>query len=266
MTAFPATNGRQLDEQHWVARVRELISRKGDLRPALMTPVEAGTIRKKYQTVQGALKELDELAAVRLAYLDELDGFGAKMPLTAEQRAAAKAHFDAQHPAQTPPQAKIPIEPSTTAPSAPKPAPSAPGQAPKPSASAPVDVPALLAGQLAAQNKILTRIAEALEQMARASAPKEPNYKRPLSNFAKFDWSSIDATVTARDRDGVSAVEWSGYPFTRRAGQGKFGQAIWFSRPVGKDADGNNTYARLITFKDLTEAEPLPEKITPKGK
>ena len=139
--------------------------------------------------------------------------------------------------------------------------------APQRTQSATNDLSPLIAAQnnlLASQNKFLSRIAEALEQLAHASAPQAPNYKRPLDTFAKFDWTSINATVTARDEHGVSAVEWNDYTFTRRVGEGKFGEAIWFSRPTGKDADGNNTYARLITFKNLAEAEPLPKKVASK--
>jgi hypothetical protein len=36
---------------------------------------------------------------------------------------------------------------------------------------------------------------------------------------------------------------------------------IWFSSCIGKDADdGNNRYARLITFKAASEAEPIAAK------
>lgn len=107
-----------------------------------------------------------------------------------------------------------------------------------------------------AQTAILTTISRQLERMAQASAPASPNYRRRLSEYPQFDWSEIGATVTATDDQGVSEVEWNLHRFTRRAGSGKFGKAIWFSRPTGKDGDETN-YARLITFKD-GDAEPVP--------
>lgn len=110
--------------------------------------------------------------------------------------------------------------------------------------------------QLKAQTAILTTIARQLEKMAQASAPASPNYRRRLSEYPQFNWSEIDAIPTAQDAQGVSEVEWNLHRFTRRAGSGKFGKAIWFSRPTGKDGD-ENLYARLITFKD-GDAEPVP--------
>lgn len=116
------------------------------------------------------------------------------------------------------------------------------------------------------QNEILQsigltfeRIAHHLQQMAVASQPA-PNYQRDISEYPAFDWSEIGATVTASDADGVSSVEWNGFTFTRRAPQNKFGEAVWFSRCVGKDADGNNKYVRLISFKQASEAEPIAPK------
>lgn len=107
-----------------------------------------------------------------------------------------------------------------------------------------------------AQNAILTTIANTLQKLAQASAPASPNYRRRLSEYPGFDWSEIGATIAAQDNQGVSEVEWNLHRFTRRAGSGKFGKAIWFSRPTGKDGD-ENLYARLITFKD-GDAEPVP--------
>jgi hypothetical protein len=117
-----------------------------------------------------------------------------------------------------------------------------------------------LTNLLVAQSRLLARISDTLDQIAANTAPAAPNYRRPYADFVNFDWATVGAVITARDGDGVSAVEWNGYDFTRRAGVGKFGKAIWFSRPTGKDAEGNHTYVRLITFKDPTEAEPLPKK------
>src|SRR5262245_11799950 len=95
------------------------------------------------------------------------------------------------------------------------------------------------------QNEILRMIAASLQgveshlrQMAVSSNPA-PNYQRPLSEYPIFDWPSIGATVLNRDEDGVKAVEWNGQVFTRSSPNNKFDAAVWFSRHLGQDSDGN---------------------------
>ena len=116
------------------------------------------------------------------------------------------------------------------------------------------------------QNEILRMIAASLQgveshlrQMAVSSNPA-PNYQRPLSEYPIFDWPSIGATVLNRDEDGVTAVEWNGQVFTRRSPNNKFDAAVWFSRHLGQDADGNKRYAHLIVFRALSDAEPIAAK------
>src|SRR5215510_11893970 len=84
------------------------------------------------------------------------------------------------------------------------------------------------------QNELLRMIAASLQgteshlrQIAISSNPA-PNYQRPLSEYADFDWVSIGATVLNRDDDGVTAVEWNSQVFTRRSPNNKFGNAVWF--------------------------------------
>ena len=113
---------------------------------------------------------------------------------------------------------------------------------------------------LSAQTAALARIANALEAIALTNAPA-PNFIKPIAAYADFDFTSIGALVKGRDANGPTELEWGGYLWTRRSPQNKFGEAIWFSRPTGKDAEGNVKYIRLITFKKLTEAEPLPRKV-----
>jgi hypothetical protein len=103
----------------------------------------------------------------------------------------------------------------------------------------------------------LTRLADAAELMTAGTAP---NFKRSLPEFAGFDWSSISATVIQSDEYGASSVEHSGKLYTRRSPQNKFGEAVWFSRAVGKDENGDTRYIRLITFSKSAEAEPLPNR------
>ena len=107
----------------------------------------------------------------------------------------------------------------------------------------------------------LGRIADALEEIALANAPKAPNYVRSITEYQTFDWSGLGAEVVKKDKFGVAQVQWGGYLWTRRSPQNKFGEAIWFSRTEGKDTEGKIRYARLITFKKPGEVEPVPEKV-----
>lgn len=107
----------------------------------------------------------------------------------------------------------------------------------------------------------LERLADALERMAPIAAA--PNYQHPLEDFVGFDWASINATVDRLDQYGAAIVSWRGQQFVRRSPSNKFGEAIWFSRCVGKGDDGENKYERLITFKPVSrvEVEPVPDRI-----
>src|SRR5215467_11636464 len=123
-----------------------------------------------------------------------------------------------------------------------------------------------LGQRIGEQNGILRTIAASLQgleshlrQIALSSNPA-PNYQRPLSEYLTFDWASIGATVLNRDGDGATAVEWNGQVFTRRSPSNKFDVAVWFSRHLGQDADGNKRYARLISFRVLSDAEPIAAK------
>ncbi len=107
---------------------------------------------------------------------------------------------------------------------------------------------------------LLGSMADSLSEIVRDMAPEAPNYKRPIGDYAAFDWAGIGAVVVKADAYGPSQVEWQDQVFTRRSSENKFGEAIWFSRADGKDADGNNKYVRLITFKTLGEAEPISRK------
>jgi DdrB-like protein len=98
-----------------------------------------------------------------------------------------------------------------------------------------------------------------LRQIAVSSNPA-PNYQRALSEYPTFDWTSIGAAVLSRDDDGATTVEWNGQIFTRRSPDNRFQEAVWFSRHLGQDADGNKRYARLITFRALSDAEPIAAK------
>jgi hypothetical protein len=123
-----------------------------------------------------------------------------------------------------------------------------------------------LGQRISEQNEIFRMIAASLEgieshlrQIAISSNPA-PNYQRSLNEYPTFDWSSIGATVLDRDGDGATSVEWNGQVFTRRSPNNKFDAAVWFSRHLGQDSDGNKRYARLINFRDLSDAEPIAAK------
>src|SRR5262249_2187633 len=101
-----------------------------------------------------------------------------------------------------------------------------------------------LGHRMSALNELLRMIAESLRgieshlrQIAVSSNPA-PNYQRTLSEYPHFDWASIGAVVLKKDADGATSVEWNGQVFMRRSPNNKFDAAVWFSRCVGKDADG----------------------------
>ncbi len=108
-------------------------------------------------------------------------------------------------------------------------------------------------------NESLSRIAIALEQMIPQAAA--PNYQFTLKDFATFDFSSIGAKAIAFDDSGATALAWKNNTYLRRSPSNKFEDAIWFSRCVGKDEKGANQYERLVTFKAMSEAEPLPPRV-----
>ncbi len=111
---------------------------------------------------------------------------------------------------------------------------------------------------LSEQNTLLKRVVELLESTEQAA----PNYQVDLANFPQFNWADIGATVEKSDPDGAAVVTWRGHQYLRRSAQNRFKPAIWFSRAIGKDENGENQYERLITFKELAAAEPLPEKVS----
>ena len=104
----------------------------------------------------------------------------------------------------------------------------------------------------------LTRIAIALELMIPPQAA--PSYQFALDKFATMDWESIGAVVV-RDSDGASAILWRKNIYVRRSPSNKFEEAIWFSRCTGRDEKGANIYERLITFKAMSDATPLPQQV-----
>lgn len=109
--------------------------------------------------------------------------------------------------------------------------------------------------------RALERIADALERLA--PPPPIPNYQFPLEAFKNFDWESIGATVEQCDASGATVICRNGLHFVRRSPSNKFGEAIWFSRSIGKDDNGQPAYERLITFRPIanSQVEPLPEKV-----
>lgn len=100
------------------------------------------------------------------------------------------------------------------------------------------------------QTIALERIAELLKQ----NLPRQPaNYEAILEDFHKFDWGGINAQVELKDKYGVASVIWHKERYIRRSPSNKFGAIIFFSRSIGKDAEGRNQYERLITFRPRSE-------------
>jgi hypothetical protein len=96
------------------------------------------------------------------------------------------------------------------------------------------------------------------------AANNPPNWRRPLASYRNGWVDAISAVVVSSDSHGPSVVYWMGHHYIRRAGSNpKYGVAIWFSRPMGKNEADEPQYARLITFSDKATptAEPLPEYV-----
>ena len=105
-----------------------------------------------------------------------------------------------------------------------------------------------------------TRLAIALEAIAQATASASPNYRYPFEQYPHFDWSLINAQLIEHDQYGATMVSWNGYTWKRRSWPTKYGLIIGFSRANGMGEDGVN-WLTLITFKKMTDTEPLPEKV-----
>ncbi|MEM8829500.1 MAG: single-stranded DNA-binding protein [Cyanobacteria bacterium P01_G01_bin.19] len=105
---------------------------------------------------------------------------------------------------------------------------------------------------------------ETIAQLLKQSLPRPPapNYEATLENFPTYDWQAIGAKVELTDNYGVASVIWNGERYSRRSPNNSYGAVIFFSRCVGKSAEGKNLYERLITFKPLKdlEVEPISRK------
>lgn len=110
--------------------------------------------------------------------------------------------------------------------------------------------------------ELMQRIVIALEVLSSAQPLKAPNYEMPLESWTGFNWESIGAIVQQTDDCGATVVSWRGQIFTRRSPSNRYDPAVWYSRCTGKDERGKNQYERLITFKPLAQAEPVPERVS----
>ncbi|KJH72206.1 single-stranded DNA-binding protein [Aliterella atlantica] len=121
--------------------------------------------------------------------------------------------------------------------------------------------------KLTAMMEKMLKVSDTLERIAllidRMLPAKAPDVVFDISQFATFDWASIGVVVVQKDESGPTVVNWRGQPFFRRSPNNKFAAAIWFSRCIGKDERGENTYERLCTFKSLghIEVEPISDKV-----
>src|SRR5262245_8947360 len=69
--------------------------------------------------------------------------------------------------------------------------------------------------------------------------------REPIQDYATFDWSSIGAEVARVDEDGPTVIRWNGKFYKRRSPSNKFEPSIWYSRCVGKNADGCDLKDRM---------------------
>lgn len=108
---------------------------------------------------------------------------------------------------------------------------------------------------------LLAEINESLKTIARAHKPPAPNWKRPLKDYGLAFFQAKGIKIIEQDEHGPTLVSFDDELYTRRVPSNqKYGMAVWFSRAVGKDEDGENQYETLVRFKDFTPAEPMDNK------
>ena len=108
------------------------------------------------------------------------------------------------------------------------------------------------------QNDLLAQLIATLREL-KPQAPPSLNMQFPIEEFAHFDWAQIGARVVKADEYGPTVVERDGQQYRRRSPQNKFGAAIWFSRCVGKDDQGQaNAYEKLISFVEIKDDQIDP--------
>jgi hypothetical protein len=102
----------------------------------------------------------------------------------------------------------------------------------------------------------------AVEDLANNSeAAVAPDYRYPMAAYWTFDWAVINARVVDRDNDGPTAVQYRNRVYYRRSPRNKFAPAVWYSYADGQDDTGNTVYRCLVTFKDVADVDPVPDKI-----
>jgi multisubunit Na+/H+ antiporter MnhB subunit len=80
---------------------------------------------------------------------------------------------------------------------------------------------------------------------------------RPFETISAYHIANSKPLGGGTNVVNVTLVEYRGKTYKRRSPENKFGAAIWFSRSVGKDEEGQNQYEKFITFKEMAPAEPL---------
>ena len=109
----------------------------------------------------------------------------------------------------------------------------------------------------------LRRLADALERVADAMEAKgefhAPNFQFPLSSYRQFNWSSIQAEVMETDANGPTLVKHKNRIYKRRTGDGKFGDAIWYSFALS-----DKNYVSLIKFSEKSAVEPVSRGVLSK--
>lgn len=120
-----------------------------------------------------------------------------------------------------------------------------------------------LFGEFAAMRALLKAIYDEMVKLNDAQAPLNPNYRRRLSEFGSFDWSSIGADIKSTDAQGVVEVEWHGHRFDRATGESYNKKFIIFSRPAPDWSQQNKKYYTLIKFADYNDAPLIQQPAHP---
>lgn len=209
-----------LDNQKFEAKARELLAAT-DLRPAVVVAAEVEAIRRSNRSGAGRFEALRNLAITRLAYVDERQGVGPRMTLSAFQRHEAEQFFETHGAGFGIKQAAAPALPAK--PAAPavesKPAPS-----PAPSTAAP-DFRAIMAELKALRAEIAGLKALVAERPAEAAG---------VGGEAMTDFLMDSIKVGADETSGEKTYKAQGPSYK------KFGVRIWpeVLPDLGVNADG----------------------------
>jgi len=93
--------------------------------------------------------------------------------------------------------------------------------------------------------------------------PPPTNLQFAIEDYPNFDFAKYGIAVLKSDQDGPTVIESAGRVYRRRCPSNKYGAAIWYSRGLGRDEDGETSgYECLIKFSQfkVEDIDPLTDK------